>query len=731
MPVDPKLPQETPSKDITTTPVDEIINRQLDDALAKDLVLKSFSEFENFRSRNHDARWTAQDSLYFSYVPPKVWPGTTVARANIGLPLTFAKVETALPAIVQSLFYTGGDFFQVDPRGDATKEQAREWQDVISYLLEHPVNDFGHTVIGEMTGVIRQLLLYGNGGIRLFYDPRLKRPTIEEVDIRNFYIDPKTPNPSIDKARAVIERTMLTVEDLASLIEADPKFRQLSKENLQALAMITPAAVADTTMRMQEAFKGVNFDPSHHNWIPNPAGRQIEVLVYYSKDKIVWVLNRHTVIYNEKNPYGFIPFCFAPCYPVPGRFYAQSISDIQEGFQRYSEALLNGHLDEIALALHPPRALPRSAVTTPSQQRWFPGAALSYDDPKQVHLLQPSAQLTNVFTDINLLEVMAEKTTGISSLGMGVPRPGNANRTAAGMQMQLEGSSSRLLPIIIAIESFMLIPMLYKLYHMLRLHTPLGQNIPALNESREVYNASAEIIDKPVKFTMLASSKMLTREKLQQIVPFLLQTLVQGPMMQGLAAANLTIDFTELARMIQEATGVTKQYQLVRPLNEQEMATKQQPSPDAVAQRQEAQQDRELRLQLQDMQSQTELQKVQMQKQPDPAEQEAAALKLQFERASKEMEFAAKRQEIEQKVQQKRMEMAMKAEETEQKRQLTQFNLQTELEKALAQQQIAAMAPEPEDDEDEYEPSEGELKRMARPARKEEPRRKAEVKKKD
>ena len=724
--MEPKLPPFTPSdKAIEDTSAIDLINKQMENSIALDLVKKTFSVYEEFRTRNHDRRWIAHDSLYFAYVPAKTWPGSNIARANIGLHLTFQKVETALPAIIQSLFYTGGDYFQVEPRSTSTPAEAKLWQDVFSYILEHPTNDYGHSAVAEFTDVLRQILLYGNGGVRVFWDPRLKRPTIEAIDIRDFYVDPKTPNPSVDKARSVIERRLMTVEDLRSLIEADPEnFRQFTADELQALAAFTPAVSADSTKRMQNAFNNVNFDPASQAWLPDPTGRQIEVLIYYSNDRIIWLLNRNVILYNEKNPYGFIPLCFAPCFPVPGRFYAQSIADTQEGFQRYAEALLNGHLDEISLALHPPRALPRSATTTPSQQRWYPGSTSMYDDPKQVNLLQPSASLKNVFSDINLLEVYADKTSGIPAIVSGVPRPGNANRTAAGMQMQMDASSARLLPIVIAFESYLLIPMFYKLYHILRLHTPAGVGLQAMREDKTVYQIPSEsIIDKQVKFTMLASSKMLTRDKLQQIVPFLLQTLVQGPMLQGLAQSNLTVDFTELSRMIQEATGISKQYTLVRPLNEQELQAKQQPSPDAMMQAQDTEKDRQLRLQLQQMQSQTDLQKVQMQKQPDPAEEEAAKIKLQYEQAARQIELEAKKQETAQKLQAKQLEMLIKQEEVQNKRQLMQFNMETELQKTIQQARIAQMQ-QTMMPQEPTEPTEGSLKRMARPAKPHEARKK-------
>lgn len=650
----------------------EVETPDFKDALATSLVKQTFDFYSTFRTTNHDPRWIAHDALYFGYVAPKVWMGTNIPRANLPLSLTFAKVESALPSVMQSIFYTGGESFQVQAENPGDKQAAVEWHDIMSYVIEHPNEKFGATAYPDFMEILREVLLYGNSGARLCWNARENTAQIEHVDIRDFYIDPLTPSPSVDGARSVVERRIMPVDQVHELIKSDKRFKQLSLLDLQGLSTITPACTADTTRRMQEAFRAVNFDPGYYNWIPNPADRGLEVLIYYSKKRIIYTLNRQTTIYNEVNPYGFIPLSFAPCFPVPGRFYAQSIADVTEGFQRYSEALMNGHLDEVSLALNPPRQISRDSQLSPTNQKWFPGSTIMADATQSKNpLLQPQASLTNVMGDIQMMGTFSDMVSGVNGIGMGVPKAGNANRTATGMELQSQGNTMRLLPIVLGFEYYFFTPLLYKLYEMIRMHSKIDAGIPALNGEKETYKVSGAIITKKCQFKMLASTRMLTQQRLAEIVPFILQSMMQGPFVQGLNAANATIDYMEISRMIQDATGTAKAYQLVRPLNEQELAQKNQPPPEVVADAQKTQADLTVRTNLMAMKNES-AEKIAAMKQGEGGND--LAIKQQ-EMQMKLQESAQKLQHSEQEAQ---LEMAMKQLQIQAEQQMSQAKLQAQ-----------------------------------------------------
>lgn len=678
-----QLPPQVPHVSLEDEPL-KLGAQQITDSYALQTVNQTFWQFEWFRSQNHDKRWNAHDALYYGWVPQKVWDGTQIPRSSLGRPIVFDQVEAALPSISAAIFSPGPDWFQVEPMPGADPKEARQIQDNISYTLEHPKDQFGFTARNELELAFKSLLIYGQGGISVEWDPIRSRPVIEWVDIRDLYIDAGLSVPNIEEGRATIRRRMMTIEEVEGL-RADRRMSIPPSAVLWYMAQRAASVYGDQTKRVQEALRGVYYSPGTSDWVPLPADRKIEVLVFYSKTRIIWVLNREWVAYNGPNPYGFTPFCFAPCYIVPGRFYAMSIGDVQEGNQRVIEALLNSRLDEVHLALHPPRVMPRSTMMTPAQQKWRPGQVYMGDDPKQFALLQPQSALPNVYAEIQYFEGAAEKSTGVNSIGQGVPRPSNANRTQGGMQMQLQGSANRLQYVVSNIENYLILPMLYKIYLLTQFHTRYGQFLPAARDGQH-FAVPAGVFQKPVRFRMHAASRMLTRDKLIQIFPFLFQYIAQGPFLAQLTKVGKTVDFEELIQMLQDATGTGRLYRLIRPMNEQETQQAQQPPPEVVAQQQQAQQEQQIRLQMADKKIQGDLMVEQVKKQPNPAE---IQMKMQEMQAKIQLQEQVAKIKIEAERQKAIMDLAKQKQDLQLKSQEAQLKFHTTLAQAQADTQAA------------------------------------------
>jgi hypothetical protein len=661
-----RVPNELPHVDLEQSPI-KLALQQIDKGYALQLVNKTFQNYEAFRTQNHDNRWQTYDSLYFGWVPQRSWEGTTVPRAALSRSLVFEQVETLIPSVYNAIFATP-DWFQVEPDSGVPVENARFVQDAMQWVLEHPKDDVYSNFRTELDLAIRDILLYGNGGIGLEWDVINKRPKISWVNIKDFYFDPGTSTPSVDEGRAVIHRRMMTIAELAEMRGKDPRLDIPENDVLYYLAQNISFTPSDQSKAIQEAARGVNFQPNTTDFPANPAARNVEVLVYYTKDKIIWTLGRKWVAYNERNPYGFIPYCFAPCFPVPGRFYARSIADIQQWNQRYIEALLNGRLDEISLALHPPRVQSRDAGLTPSQQRWRPGAIFTASNPRDMQLLQPQSNLTNVYTEIQYIEQAGEKASGVNAMTSGTPRAGNVNRTATGVSAQTGAAASRLGHIVTHVENYLIVPMLYKIYKMMRLHIEPWDSLLARTKDGADYRVSGMVFRQGMNFKMLASSRMLTKDRLMGIFPFLLQYLLNGQLLSQLQKGGKTIDTEEIFRMLQDATGVASVYELIRPMNPQEMQAMQQPDPATQMAQQQKQQELETRKEIAAKKNETQLQVAQISnqpEQPDPAEQQMMQQKLQSEQIMNQIRLQAKQQEAQIAVAKKRQEMQIKQQEAQ------------------------------------------------------------------
>lgn len=664
----------------------------LSDAYALTLVNKTFYQYDTWRQQNHDVRWNTNDGLYLGWLPQRTWTGTTVPRSSLPMPIVFDQVESALPAILQALF-NQPDWFQAEAEPGATPEQARQQAQKLLYDLEHNKDGFGLSARNDIELAIKSVLTYGNGGISVEWDPTKRKPVITWADIRDLYLDPGASIPAVDYCRSVIRRSMKTVEEVREWKDL-PGMKIPDDDVLWGMARNQLTAQADRTKQTQAALMGINYVPGASDWLPNPTDRKVEILTYYSKTRIIMVFNREWVAFSGANPYGFIPFCFAPCYTVVGRWYAMGIPDVQEGNQRYIEALLNGRLDEISLAIQPPRNIKASALMTPAQQRWAPGSTSKSAEPqKDIQYFSPTNATANVYSEIDFIQQAAEKRTGINSLSTGVPQASNANRTLGGMSMQMQGASLRLTSIVKHIEDYLIVPLLYKMSKMTEVHArDMGEEetFPGFDDNRQIVDIPKAAFERPVRFRMLASSQMVTREKLAQIFPFILQYLTQGPLVQNLVQGGFTVDWGELFAMLQDASGVGKLYQLIRPMSEQErQAFAQQQQQAQQAEQQRATLDAQTRLQMGQMKAdstregyQVELQKEAMKKQVDPAQMQMELQKMQMEMQKMQMELEFEREKLKLKQEEMVQKLRLSEAQNQMKAQQSQMDLLMGVQKA-------------------------------------------------
>lgn len=628
--------------------------QSIDDATALKLVMRDFHNYESYRRMNHDNRWNGSDALYCAYMPQKYWEGTKVPKASHADPIAFQQIETALPIIENALF-SNSDWFRVEPEPGADPKEAEAIQAHLQYLLDHDTDDTGKTARRELDLPIKSVLTYGNGGVKTYYDPVKKRPCIEWVDIRDLFIDPACKTPAIAEARSVVERKFMTVEELWDM--RDQKGMKIPPQPILNYFAKNPAySISENTKTMQEAFRGVNYVPHQADYTTNPADRRVEVLIYYTKNRIIWILGREWVAFNDPNPYGFIPFDFAPCFIFLSRFYAISYPDMLENPQRYSEALYNARLNELALSINPPKVKKQGGLLLPSQERYYPGQTFQVQNPKDDVLFPTVPNATqNIMGDIDYIHIGADKLTGVNGPSMGQFAPGNVNRTASGVGAQVQGASSRLYYIIKNIEDYLICPMLYKMYKLIQYHAADTDLLPALGQNDQQIQIGASAFKSPMRFRMMAATKMLTRDKMLQVLPVLQQYYMNGSFIQQLHSAGKTVDFDILSQFIQDATGTGEAYRIVRPMTPQEQQALNQPPPEAVMQQQMKQADLQSRQQLQGMKSQTAIQVEQIKKQPDAKTQ----LEMQQGQREHALKLAQSLQEHQQNMQQGRQQMVL------------------------------------------------------------------------
>jgi hypothetical protein len=628
------------------------------------LVNTTFNEYRDYRQNNTEPDWTKADALYFGLVQQKFWPNTQVPRASLPWKLTLEHVETAYAQIVESLF-AEPQWFSVEADIPSTPEEARAVSDKLNYYLDHDREQFGTSAVTECTQSIKNLLMYGNGCLAIEWDMARRRPMWSFVDIRDLYWDPQAKHPNIDYSRGVIRRSLMTIEQIKRW--KDLPGMDVPDDNTLYTLSYSSNNYNTQAYDNQDSIRGKQ-TVSNSQYTQYSPDLLVEVLSFWSTTKHIIVLGGKHVLLSTENPYNFIPFVVAPCYLVPGKLAGLSIPSVLEHNQLYIQSLVNSRLDEISLALNPPRVTKAGLPISPTQRGYHPGMNQQVGSPKEdVIMMTPSGVTNTALEEISMITQMSEKLDGVNSHLTGVPRGGNANRTATGMTQQLQGGQLKIMIVVRNIEDYMLTPALYKTVKMIQYYEE-GEN--------------KEVFDKPCKFKIYGANRMLSREQIMQMAPFLMQYLLNGAFIERLTAQGQTVNFEEVFKMLSDGSRTGKTYSFIRPLTPQEQQQMSQPPPEVMMQAQ--QQDKELQAKMQ-----IEQMKAQASNNPQlkQMELEAKMQEMQMDMVKSQQELEIEREMAKMKLQMEEMKLQFKQYETQMKLQATAQ--QAQLDSEIKQQEHA------------------------------------------
>jgi hypothetical protein len=308
------------------------------------------------------------------------------------------------------------------------------------------------------------------------------------------------------------------------------------------------------------------------NWQPqvdqtaDPGGTRVEVLIYKTDRRIVWVANRSMVFYNRPNPYGRklqYNFCYTD---LLDRFYGLAITDVVEGEQRLQEGVLNGRIDELALNIHPQTVVARSNTEPVYKLRVRPGGVTYSTDPKNDMRREYTQNVTQqAFMETAASDVRVQKITGQNDLVSGAQNPVARSATGAGLQGQATFSRSQYQ--VEKVEDNMLGPILTDVHMLNQHHLDPNQMIEAVDgqmiDPMEVFGAK-------VRFEMRAGSRMASRQGLLQVLPYIMQYAMNPQLNSQLADQGKTLDYEEIFQMLLDSTGYKKKATWIRDMTPQE-----------------------------------------------------------------------------------------------------------------------------------------------------------------
>lgn len=592
------------------------------DEIALRRVKVDFETAETFRRRNHDHRFNASDAKFLGWKPQKFWEGTKVPRSSLSTYLTMEQVESMLPKVITMLF--GESYwFDARPYPSTHIDEARAVQELILAQLREINGSTGIREVARQS--CKSALQYGNGYIFLgwkrykefvpfyhdeltpitepFTDPmsgitfpkptgkynrqvteelkevEVNEPELEYVSIRDLFIDPSCPSPNPRRAKYVIQRSLISIEDL-EMLRSVPGMNIPEGNILLAMAKEKTYAASDTSRQSQEALRGVSYQP-RSDYASGGEDQTVELLRYWKKNRLVWVLNRKHVAYNIPNPYNRIPFYGAWYVDVTDRHYALSMSDVLESEQLLQENVINAQMDELSLYFNKPVTKKRGQPIPLSQLRQRPGLVREVDDPEKDLLVDDNKPLLqDSYAQIQASEIRSQRRTGLSELvAFGSGGSGNsANRTATGIQTQVSASLSRIGYFIENFQENTIVPLLddLLLYNQ-KFNTTEGVIQFLGAEGQIIKLDSATLRRAELQFEMRASNKANSRAAMQQQIGLIAQTFLNPVLIEMLQAEGKTVEVQEIFNMVLDATGARPHKSaIIRNMTPEEMQARQQ-----------------------------------------------------------------------------------------------------------------------------------------------------------
>src|SRR5690242_9361522 len=603
------------------------------DELAKRIVVGNFQKAEGFRNQNFDQRWTANDRVLHGIVQQAEWEGTGVPRASMGIKLEEQQLESLLPHLHEGIFQSSdGIFFECFPRPGTDPQQATANREFISAQLDEA------DVESVYDRVWRQMCHHGPGFLKVGWLHSVKerpvwvntfvtvngtvfgrnvttrvqktkrktikevvnRPTLEAVSNRDLYVDPSLRTWNIQEAAFVIQRSLLSMDEILELGESDTSFDIPTAEELrQYLAQKKgPAKAAADGQRQQAAvYAGVTGQQQPPS--VDPAKYQFEVLEQWTEDRLVTVLERGNIpgyptIRNIANPYGFIPYLSCNYLDTLEQFYGKGLAELLEVEQMLQEGLIVAHIDETSLNIHGALVIQAGSVLNKTQLRTKPNQVIEAASTEAVKELKRSQVTQDWLMALNQSQLRAQQITGITDLVVqGAPsQPTSVGRTARGVAALSNAAFSRIQYLVGRIEQRLIIPMLDFIERLNAKYLDPQQPIQIIGPLGKFIQIDPNaVVSGRYKYELRAASRMAARQAMQQTFGELFQTIVLAQ--PNLLEQGTKTNFNAIMRDALDVMGWRSRGDWFVQMSPQEMQARQQQETNPIMLKGQIQQQRD------------------------------------------------------------------------------------------------------------------------------------------
>lgn len=541
-----------------------------EDRVALGLVLQDVGIAERFtNSKARPQEWNRIDDLYRAVPKQQKWEGTDIPRASLTMPLILEVVESLLPQVFLG-FFSDKQPFLLTAKGNTTQSAARASEKILKWAIK--ASSFKE----EIRKILKSALLYGNGVGKWGWSVTTERrkvysrdaakniisethefkksvPTFEYCELGNLLVDPALRSHDPRDGKFVILQKFVTAHMLDEMRSDEaykniPTREQLS-EILTARSEATENSLAGNqaqTYRHQQAELQTNESSS------DPLAQPLEILEYWSADRVIVVLQRRLILRNDENEYDEIPFVGCAFIDVLKSFWGLGIGTLLEGEQALESGVANRWVDSLALSLTPAFHRKKGVGASSQNIRIAPGKVVN-DDGELEPFVIPS--VTNeALQAIQSSESRARKRVGAN---FGEDMPNQAMRTAEGVQQFTAGAQTQIQYFIEIFSEFVFIPTLEAFVGLAKdnLSPDEINDILTEEEGHAFDDDHLSIYTGKYAIDVLSSTKLAAKRAMVSMIPTLMQFFSAAPVQQAFQIQNKKIDLAEFTEEIIDIAG--------------------------------------------------------------------------------------------------------------------------------------------------------------------------------
>lgn len=390
-----------------------------------ELVVKGWNASWNYTSGAYHKKWQDMCDLYDS---KRVLVGYR-GISDTFVPMSFSTVETMVSA-------TAGEkplveFIPTSPEQDTNVEVLNG---LFSYYwdLDNWTNKLIH---GS-----RNYFKIGTSIKFLYWD--IDHPVMKIIPARDFFCDPTATILNYQSAAYMGYRFLASKSALKKEQIIDPEKGELvpKYKNLDKLSDFDPGDQTD------KQFKDTQMGSTAEN-----DEDQMEVLCYFTHDKVYYVGNRQELIYEADNPFkqrqqflgyenptGMYPFIIDSFLPDDSLLYGKSVLESIAKPQELLNDLTNQNVDAVSWALDPVMELDPQYASYIEKIKNVTGAVYPFK-PGSYSAVQKPQIPTNAFNERSNIKNEIRETTAVDEIIKGISTPSRTTATEVKAQVASAG----------------------------------------------------------------------------------------------------------------------------------------------------------------------------------------------------------------------------------------------------------------------------------------------------